>query len=88
MAKPEAGRVIAQEYAEGICKGTITPVDGARAIWRVSLECKELSGELGIFGGRVSEYEGLLDGRERISEMIVCEARELITRGTDTEMTS
>src|SRR5437879_5071793 len=42
LTKPEAGRLIAQEYAEEICNGAITPVDGARAIWRVSLECEDL----------------------------------------------
>ncbi len=78
LTKAEAGRIIAGEYAKKICQGTVTPVDGARAIWRVSLECEELMPDLGIFGGRVSEYEGLQDGRERISELIVTEARELI----------
>jgi hypothetical protein len=78
LARAEAGRMIARDYAEQICNEAIKPVDGARAIWRVSLECPELEGELGIFGGRVSEYEGLSDGRERISAMIVSEARELI----------
>jgi hypothetical protein len=62
LTKAEAGRIIAREYAGGICKGAISPVDGARAIWRVSLECEGLSGELGIFGGRVTEYEGMSEG--------------------------
>jgi len=78
LTKPEAGRIIAREYAGQICDGTVAPVVGARAIWRVSLESEELSRELGIFGGRVSEYEGLPSGRERISEMILSEAKELI----------
>ena len=80
MTKPEAGRFIAQEYAEDICKGTITPVEGARTIWRVSLECEELGRELGIFGGRVTEYEGLPSGHDRISDMIVYEAKDLIEK--------
>src|SRR5438874_355978 len=49
LTKSEAGRFIAREYADAICKGTLSPVDGARAIWRVSLECADLSAELGIF---------------------------------------
>jgi hypothetical protein len=80
LTKPEAGRIIARDYADRICKGEVTAVDGARAIWRVSLECDDLSHELGVFGGRVSEYEGLPAGpeREHFSEIIVAEAKELI----------
>ena len=55
----EAGRIIARGYARQICDKEITPIDGARAIWRVTLECRELDPELGIFGGRASEYEDL-----------------------------
>jgi hypothetical protein len=79
LTKPEAGRMIAREYAEQICRGTIVPVEGAQAIWRISLECEELRSELGIFGGRVTEYADLPAERESISEMIVSEARKLIT---------
>jgi hypothetical protein len=76
--KAEAGRFIAREIAEQICQGKVSPVDGAEAIWRVSLECEDLSAELGVFGGRVSEYEGWPHGRERIAETIVADAKELL----------
>ena len=82
LTKSEAGRIIAREHAEAICKGAISPVDGARAIWRVSLECEDLGGQLSIFGGRVTEYEGMCEGREAISELIVSEARDLVTGKT------
>lgn len=80
MAKSDAGRIIAKDYAERICKGEVSAVDGARAIWKVSLECDDSNHDLAVFGGRVSEYDGLPTGpeRERISEIIVAEARELI----------
>jgi len=80
LPKSEAGRIIAREYAEQVCNGTGAPVEGARANWRVSLECEELSAQLGVFGGRVSEYEGLPDERGRLCEMIVSEAEGLITQ--------
>ena len=37
LAKPEAGRIIARDYAKQICEGTVTPVDGA------SLACARIS---------------------------------------------
>jgi hypothetical protein len=51
LLKAEAGRIIAQEYAEEVCNGTVTPIDGARAIWRVALECEELHGSWGFSVG-------------------------------------
>jgi len=82
LTKAEAGRIIAEEYADQICKAKISPVEGARAIWRVTLECGDLTRELGIFGGRVSEYEGVSsESRENISKMILSEARELTKQG-------
>lgn len=92
FSKADAGRIIAQVYAEQICEGKIAPVEGANEIWRVSLECPELTSELGIFGGRVSDYHGLPEGfdrpsdvviaetRQRISEAIIAEARSLLGR--------
>lgn len=79
LSKSEAGRCIAREYARKICNGKISPVDGARVIWKVSLDCEELTKELGIFGGRVSEYDDLPDVRDRISELILSEATSLLS---------
>jgi hypothetical protein len=79
LSKAEAGRVIARDYTYQICNRKLTPIEGARAIWRVSLECEELTRELGIFAGRVTEYEDLPSLRERISEMILSEAQALAT---------
>lgn len=74
----EAGRLIARDYALQICAKTISPIQGAKAIWRVSLECDEPISELGIFAGRASEYEDLPHLREEISEDIVQEAYALL----------
>jgi len=78
LSKLQAGRIIALEYAEHIISGRIPPVEGARLIWKVSLECEELIKELGIFGGRVSEYEDLPSQRELICDTIRAEAKELL----------
>jgi hypothetical protein len=76
--KANAGRIVARYIAQKICDGHVTPIEGAREIWKITLECRELTDELGIFSGRASEYEDLPDMRDRISEMIVHEAQSLI----------
>jgi len=78
LKKAEAGRLIAQEIAQQITQGKVTPLNGAKAIWKVTGECEELCQELGIFGGRVTEYEGMPDGRECIADLILAEAKALL----------
>ena len=79
LEKVEAGRFIANYYASQICSQYILPIEGARLIWRLEQECPELSQELGIFAGRVSEYEGVpLASRKHISDLIVADAHALI----------
>src|SRR5262249_42182319 len=41
LSKPDAGWMIARDYARRICSREIIPIEGARAICRVSLECEE-----------------------------------------------
>jgi hypothetical protein len=86
LTRAEAGRLVAQEWAERVCAGSVAPVEGAKEIWMISLECDDLGNELGIFGGRVSEYEGLSTAadRDRVAEMIVGEAQRLLSRGVET----
>jgi hypothetical protein len=78
LSKTEAGRRLAREFARKISDGEIAPIDGAKAIWKIELECRELRHELGIFGGRASEYEGCPQQQGEISEVIVEEAKELL----------
>lgn len=78
LSKLEAGRMIAREYAEEIANGKLSPIEGARLIWKVSLDCEELTQELGIFGGRASEYEDLPSERKLISDTILAEAKQLL----------
>jgi hypothetical protein len=78
LTKVEAGRLIAKDYAQKICDGQLDAIEGARLIWKVSLESDELGSELGIFGGRVTEYEGMPELRDREAAMILEEAQALI----------
>jgi len=78
LSKPEAGRLSAKDYAQKVCDGELDPIEGARLIWRVSLEADELGSEFGIFGGRVTEYEGMPELRDKEAAMIIEEARALI----------
>lgn len=78
MKKSEAGLFIARRIAKRIVQGGIAPCDGARDIWKVSLECKELSSKLGIFGGRVTEIEDQPKFRDQISRLIIQDAENLL----------
>lgn len=80
IKKVEAGRLIALEIAQQIIQGKVTPLNGAKAIWKITGECEELCQEFGIFGGHVTEYEGMPDDRECIAELILSEAKALLTQ--------
>jgi|SRR5579872_5846615 len=72
---PQAGRTVIGHHLRMISSGKSTPIDGARAIWRVILKCPDLTREFGIFEGLASEYEDLPSLREVISGKILAEAR-------------
>jgi len=81
LSKAEAGRTIARHYASQICSGELPPLEGAKAIWKITLECEALVGEFGIFGGLATQDDGGSPTlRDHINDMIVSEAKELISR--------
>ncbi len=78
LSKQEAGRMIARHYAMKISNHELKPIEGARLIWRILLECPELTPDLGIFAGRVTEYEDCPPNRDGIERMIRLEAEALL----------
>ena len=78
LSKYEAGKYMAKEIAHEICKGSITPIEGAKQIWNICIECGELTQEIGIFGGRVGEYDDLPHMHDHISNLIKADAKSFI----------
>jgi hypothetical protein len=89
LTRDEALRTIAQQYAQEIVEGKVTPHEGARKVWKeVNLEsgCDSL---LSPFIGAASELEDLpdrteKDGRDRetyrrqLNDLIISAARALL----------
>jgi hypothetical protein len=78
LPRAEAGRIIARDFARRLCDGSLPPVEGATAIWHLGLDCEELEREFGIFGGLVSELDGVWELEGVITEQIIEEARYLL----------
>ena len=73
-----AGRLLAFNLAIQICDGLITPIEGARAIWLISLDCEELEHEFADFGGLVSEVDGVWELEGIVSTKITEMAHKLL----------
>jgi hypothetical protein len=75
---PEAGLAIARRIAGDVVRGSMTPYEGARRIWRdVYTRFPELA-QLRSFVGLASEYEDDEMHRDEYSQDIVEECRRLV----------
>jgi hypothetical protein len=80
-SKPDAGLIVAREYATEISEGITTPYEGARRIWReIQLEVEELKHQFDPFVYWASEREDADDParREFCENAIRAAARNLL----------
>ena len=83
-SKPEAGLIVAREYATEILEGTISPFEGARRIWReIQLDMPDLKPQLDPFVYWASEWEDADDpGRRDYCESAIRTAARNILDAT------
>lgn len=76
----DAGLSLARDIADQVVKGTITPYQGAKAIWHdIYARFPELV-ELRLFVGLASEYEDDEKHRDAYSDQIIDECNILLAK--------
>jgi hypothetical protein len=78
--RTEAGLLVTARVCRGIVNGNLSPVEGARLIWRLVRDVPALEGELLQFVGFASEWEDAPDQRVEIESDIRQAAAEFALR--------